>query len=221
MGTVSSDIKQAFVLSFQHNCITLVCQAHDALCGCHAITRDMDEETVSTCIYDCIRDSQFAKEQGIHANIEHRLLPSDYVQKPTSSKQLSRIDFHFESDCWEYTSVERFEYYMEAKNLYENNFQKSFNKSTTEAKSYFQRYIETGIDHIINSDYPSNVIILGYVLVGDINPVVNGINSELSSQNRSSEHLFHETSSYECNIRSTFSSNHPLVRIDHLMLKFT
>lgn len=221
MGTVSSDIKQAFVLSFQHNCITLVCQAHDALCGCHAITQDMDEETISACIYESVMKNQYTMEQGIHVDIEHRLLTVGYIQTPKPSKQLSRIDFHFEADCWELTSFARFNFFMEAKNLYEYDFRKSSNKSTTRAKYYFTRYIETGIDHIINGDYPSNSIILGYVLVGDINPVVDGINSELSFQNRSSEHLFNVSSSCECNIRGTFSSNHPLVRIDHLMLKFT
>lgn len=221
MGTIGSNIKQAFVESFQHNCITLVCQAHDVLYGRNAITQDMDEETISTCLYDCVRNNQYTIELGIHVNIEHRLLPIGYVQTPTPSKQLSRIDFHFEADCWEQTHVERFEYFMEAKNLYEHNFKKSSNTSITNAKYYYKRYIETGIDHIIKGDYPSNAIILGYVLIGDMNPVVNDINSELSSLNRSSEHLFHKPTPYECDIRGTFSSSHSVGRIGHLMLKFT
>lgn len=221
MGTISSNIKQAFVQSFQHNCITLVCQAHDVLYGRNVITQDMDEETISTCIYDCVRNNQNTIDLGIHVNIEHRLLPIGYAQTPTPSKQLSRIDFHFEADCWEHRPILRFQYFMEAKNLYEHDFKKSSNTSITNAKSYYKRYIETGIDHIIKGDYPSNAIILGYVLVGDIYPVVDGINSELSSLNRSSEHLVHVSSQHECDIRGTFSSNHSGGRIDHLMLKFT
>lgn len=220
MGTISSNIKQAFVDSFQQNCIALVCQAHDVLYANLVINQDMDEETISTCIYDCIRNNKYTINQGIHVNIEHRLLPNGYVQNPTPSKQLNRIDFHFEADCWEHSPVVRYEYFMEAKNLYEHNFRKSSNTSDTQANSYFKRYIETGIEHIIKGDYPSNAVILGYVLVGAINPVVDGINSELSSQNRNSEHLFHIPSLYECNIRGTFSSNHSVGRIDHLMLKF-
>ena len=221
MRTISSNIKQAFVQSFRHNCIISVCQAHDALCVCHAITQDMDEETISTCLYDYVRNNQYTIEHGIHVNIEHRLLPVGYVQTPTPSKQLCRIDFHFEADCWEQDSVERSEFFMEAKNLYEHNSRKSSNGSIISATFYYKRYINTGIDHIIKGDYPLNAIILGYVLVGDIIPVVDGINTELSSMNRSGEHLFHIPTPYECNSRETFSSNFSAGRIDHLMLKFT
>lgn len=221
MGKISSSIRQAFVLSFHHKCVKLVCSAHEELWFNKIITSDMDEESVSTCIYDCVRNNQYIIEQGIHVNIEHRLLPIGYVQTPTPSKQLCRIDFHFEADCWEQNPIVRLEYYMEAKNLYEHDFRKSSNTSVTPANYYFKRYIGTGIDHIISGYYPLNTLLLGYVLVGDVHPVVNGINSELSSQTRSSEHLFHVPSTYECNIRSTFSSNHSVGRIDHLMLKFT
>lgn len=221
MGTISSNIKQAFVQSFQRKCIELVCFAHEELCANKTIAQDMDEETISTCIYNCVRNNPYTIKLGIHVNIEHRLLPIGYVQTPTLSKQLSRIDFHFEADCWEYRPIVLFEYFMEAKNLYEYNFKKSSNTSETLAKYYYKRYIETGIDHIITGYYPSNTLLLGYVLAGDINPVVDGINSKLSSQNRSSEHLFQVTSLYECNIRGIFSSNHSVGCIKHLMLKFT
>lgn len=221
MGTIGSNIKHAFVESFQHNCITLVCQAHDVLCGLHAISKDMDEETISTCIASVIDNSQQAIDWMIHVCTEHRLAGEGYMQNPTSSKSLQRIDFRYEMDVWDKNDSTRLRYYMEAKNLYQVDFKKPSNNSVTPAKAYFKRYVETGIDHIVTGYYPSNTLLLGYVLVGDIYPVVDGINSELSSQNRSSEHLFHVPTPCESNIRGTFSSNHSVGRIEHLMMKFT
>lgn len=221
MGTISSNIKQAFVQSFQKNCITLVCHAHDVLYACHAITQDMDEETISTCMASVIDNSQLAIDSMIHVCTEHRLAGDGYIQNPTSSKSLQRIDFRYEMDVWEKNNSTRLRFYMEAKNLFQVDFKKSSNNRVTHAKAYFKRYVETGIDHIITGYYPSNTLLLGYVLVGDINHVVDGINSELSSQNRSAEYLFHAPSPYECNIRNTFSSNHSVGGIDHLLLKFT
>lgn len=221
MGTVSGNIKQAFVCSFRYQCIILVCQAHDALYNNHIVNQDMDEETISTCIYDCVRSNSNTINWGVHVNLEHRLPQVGYAYTPTPSKELSRIDFHFEADCWECNPVQRFEYYMEAKNLYEHNFKKSSNNGSTSAKYYLKRYVETGVDHVVRSDYPANTLLLGYVLEGEILPVVNSINSQLDSEGRNSEHLVHIETCYESNIRQTYNSMHKGLPIMHLMLKFS
>lgn len=221
MGIINSSVKQAFVCSFQQKCIKLVCQAHDILCNNHTINQEMDEETVSTCIADIIDNSQQAIEWMIHIGTEHRLTTGFYIQNPISSKSLNRIDFRYETDVWENNNPNRLRYYMEAKNLYQKDFSKTSNNSVTSAKAYFNRYIETGIDHIVTGYYPSNTLLLGYVLVGDVCPVVDGINSQLDSLNRNGEHLTHFPSCYESNMRRTFSSEHNGLDIKHLMLKFT
>lgn len=220
MGTISSNVRRAFVRSFQHKCITLVCQAHDELCSSNTIAQDMDEEKISMCIATIIGDSQQALEWMIHIDTEHRLPCMDYIRNPTSSKSLKRIDFRYEMDVWDNDNPGRLRFYMEAKNLYQVDFKKPFNSSITNAKASFKRYIVTGIGNITTGDYPSNTLLLGYVLVGDIDSVVKGVNTELSSLNRCSEHLIHISTCYENHLRKIFCSQHSDMFIKHLMLKF-
>lgn len=221
MGSINSNIKQKFVLSFQQKCITLVCLAHDELCTRNTISQSMDEESISTCLASIIDDSNKAFEWEIHVSTEHRLTCANYIENPVLSKSLRRMDFRYEMDVWEKKDHPRLRYYMEAKNLYQFDFKKSTNSRVTSARKYFKRYIETGINHIVNGTYPLDTLLLGYVLVGGIDPVVDGINSELCSLNRSGEQLTPASIDDENKLRRRFISMHTGMNIEHLMLKFS
>ena len=221
MVGISNTIQQKFIAAFHQNCIQLVCMAHDELLRLGTVNREMIEDTVSMCIYKCINfDSLPAEYCGIHGDVQHMLPKDDYVQNPIPANLLERIDFHYEADCLESGSRTRYQFFMEAKNLYEYNFKKLKNTSKTIAVSYYKRYINTGIDHVLTDYYPSHdTLLLGYVLVGKIAPCVDGINKQLDVLNRTKEHLTPDLTITANNIEM-YLSNHPKGILYHLMMKF-
>lgn len=122
----------------------------------------------------------------ITANTEKRLLPHGLQNRRRSVDDANRVVIQIGGFGWsseEYRTV----YYIEAKNLYCHSFTKTGNTSITSPGKYAQRYIDTGIDNLLNGHYPSNTLLLGYVLVGAVGEAVDLLNQYLTKRTRSTE----------------------------------
>lgn len=125
-----------------------------------------------------------------------------------------RIDIRFMN--WE--TSDKFEYYIEAKNLYETNLQKTGRTSPVDATKYNKRYIETGIQNFVNGKYPRGCLV-GYVLVGEPDNVANNINTILLTANRKGEIL---VKSNNVLTKYYFISKHSTtLELKHFLLKFS
>lgn len=86
-----------------------------------------------------------------------------------------RIDFKF----LKWSQKEEKDYFAEAKNVSEQNWIKKDGKAVN-SSYYYKRYIETGIGHLISEYYPSNCVLLAYVVNGDKNAVITELNTRIT-----------------------------------------
>ncbi len=163
---------------------------------------DWDENDFSELLNHYIRQNPVSIKHRIFCKTENKNFnPNEELEKGYADK-LSRIDFVFSV----FSKSERHEYFMEAKNLKESSY------------SLKRRYIDTGIGNFKSKKY-QNGNLIGYLLEGETEKTIIGINSLLNKYNRKTEILYpiqHKV------IRNYFESNHSEIEtLKHLIFDFT
>lgn len=186
-GFLNNDIISDFENSFRTNCLILIGEAYKWLKDTKNITVDWNEETISANIFTHIDKNEKAIALNINVSDECRLYHQSVLNNKESAKSASRIDLKLSTNWIDVTK--RVCYFVEAKNLIENNCTKQGRKSKLNAKRIQERYISTGIDHFISGEYPSNGCMLGYIIEGTPTRIVENINEILFQAKRSNEIL--------------------------------
>jgi len=218
ISSLNSDIISQFQESFENNCLSLFGEAYTHISNTLDISVDWEEENISANFFDYIDKSERAIGLNINISDEHRLYYQNILSGQTTAKSASRIDFRLTTN---WTQVKRrCEFYIEAKNLIEDNCVKKGRKSKLNAKKIQERYINTGIDNFISDKYPQNGCLIGYVLQGNPENIVAKINSQLDLLTRNSENLKQQ----ECQIENLFyyfiSSHEKQKNLKHYLIKF-
>jgi len=217
-GKLNSYITESFEKCFLNNCLVLFGEAYQYIKGNVGISIDWEEENISATIFDYIDKSENAISWNINISDEHRLYYRNVLIGNITAKKASRIDFRLTTNWTE--QKKRLEYYIEAKNLIESDCYKKGRKTKINAKGLHERYINTGIDNFISGKYPLNGCLVGYVLQGNSNIIVEKINDCLKSKNRDSEQLLKFNKLLPC-IKFCFKSNHKNgFKLNHYMLNF-
>ena len=160
---------------------------------------------------------QFSSSNGILVTREQQIDNGCLLTSTQTADVLPRIDFQFQKS-WSMMQ-HTFVFFMEAKNLYANDFKKTGKGRETSANKYSKRYVETGILRLLDGYYPSNTDMLGYVLEGTIGDAINGVNTQISSVLSPEEVLIPSQAPYST--LSSYVSIHSQGRtISHLMLQF-
>lgn len=186
-GVLNNDIICDFENSFQTNCLILIGEAYKWLKDTKNITVDWNEETISANIFTHIDENEKAIAWNINVSDECRLYHLAILNNKKSAKSASRIDLKLSTNWIEATK--RVCYFVEAKNLIENNCAKQGRKSKLSAKKIQKRYISTGMDHFISGEYPSKGCMLGYIIEGTPTKIVEKLNKILIQATRSDETL--------------------------------
>lgn len=218
-GGLASGYVASAGISFKMICLHLLEMAYCEVCNARIVTCDWDENAISEVLTSSMNDNPETTQSYITAIVERRLLNGDLYNAPSSVDDAPRIDIMIGGFTLD-PNVARTQCYMEAKNLYCQNFVKSGNKSITSSSAYAQRYINTGIDSLLIGHYPGDTILLGYVLNGTVQPALDIINARLANCTRTGETIL-------TTIRPEFPclvlglSNHPNgMAIDHCFLQF-
>lgn len=186
-GLLNNSIISDFENSFRINCLILIGEAYKWLKDTKDITVDWNEETISANIFTYIDESERAIKWNINISDECRLYHQAILNNKKSAKSASRIDLKLSTNWIE--STKRVSYFVEAKNLIENNCTKKGRKTKLNANKIQVRYISTGIDQLISGEYPANGCMLGYVLEGTSIRIVEKLNIVLSNLSRDREIL--------------------------------
>ena len=186
-GFLNNDIICGFENSFRTNCLILIGEAYKWLKDAKNITVDWNEETISANIFTHIDENKKAIAWNINVSDECRMYHQAILNNKKSAKSAFRIDLKLSTNWIEATK--RIGYFVEAKNLIENNCAKQGRKTKLSAKKIQERYISTGINHFISGEYPSNGCMLGYVIEGTPTRIVENINEILLQATRSDETL--------------------------------
>ena len=214
---LKSSIIRDFESSFVQNCLILWGEAFAFIKANKTVTIDLEEENISALFFDYIDKSEHAIALNINIADEHRLYFNSILSGKKSAKSASRIDFRLTTNCTE--QLKRIEFFIEAKNLIENDCFKAGIKTKVSAHKLHQRYIKTGIDNFISGKYPSNGCLVGYVLQGNLEKIVLMVNLYIRELNRANENLLRITSNIPA-LDYVFCSTHESLRLKHYLLKF-
>lgn len=218
MGLASVHVADA-ASSFKMICIGLLDMAYSELCSAKVITRDFDENAITEALAYCINANPATIKMHITAITEKKLLPEGLQDVLPTVDDAYRIDVKLGGFGWSGEEY-RTEYYMEAKNLYCQSFTKTGNTSITSPGRYAQRYIDTGIDNLLNGHYTSDTLLLGYVLVGTVKEAVDLLNHYLTKRTRGTEMIAPHNYAEFPHIQIGRSLHSNSVTLEHCFLSF-
>lgn len=218
IGVLDTEIVNGFQYAFEQNCLSLFADAYVHINRTLKITTDWEEENISANFFDYIDKSKVAIGLNINISDEYRLYYRKILSGKISAKSAARIDFRLTTNWTQGTK--RLEYFVEAKNLIESDCFKKGRTTKLNAKKSQKRYIETGINHFISKKYPQNGCLVGYVLQGDPDKIVQKINIYLRLYNRNAEQLNNADSQIP-NLPYSYISSHDIgFQIKHFFLAF-
>lgn len=207
-------------LSFKMVCLHLLEMAYCEVRTTCTINKDWTENAISEALKKGINDNEETIWMHITAEVEVKQLPTDLSSMPSRVDDAPRIDIKVGGFDTRKDTTSRVCYYMEAKNLYSKGFKKSDYSSYVSSTYYAKRYISTGIDHLLGGYYPSNTILIGYVLVGTVQAAVDIVNQHLVNDLRGTESIDLQVyAEYPALVLG--ASTHPNGKeLDHCFLQF-
>lgn len=189
-GRADAGLIAGVKVDFEQKCIILLARACMTLKSKKHVDAEWGEENITANIFTYIHESQLSIDYDIFIECEHPFFSQAVLDNKKRAKVSPRIDLVFQHN-WK---GQRKSFYVEAKNLVEHDFIKKGNKNATKAIRIQDRYINTGINHYLESHYPKGCLI-GYVLNGTIANVVVGINDRLKKKKRDDEVLNYDSGS--------------------------
>lgn len=199
---LNNNIKTAFQASFNSRCIELMIDSYNTAIKNKSISGDWNENDITAQLHEYIDNNPLRLKWSISSNVEHHL-PKDSIPKTKNfSAKYPRIDLRFTV----FKSQNEYKYFFEAKNLKEKD------------SALKRRYIKTGIDNYISKKY-ENGCLIGYLLEGNLDLTVKGVNSLLTKDKRSTEILQQQTFKlHDC----CYESSHlPMGNLKHFIFDFT
>lgn len=195
-------ITDTFRKAFEEDCFELIVDAYSVALAEKKYQLNWFENDFSELLGHYVNEGKLSLEKGITCKTEKRLISGQANQVKGYADKLPRIDFVY-SKIW---SRQRFECYMEAKRLKEKD---------TNLK---RAYINEGMNRFISEKYPVGCM-LGYLLEGNLNNTVDGINSLLIKDKRNTEVLNLTSNKL---FKSYYESSHFKIGVlKHLIFDFT
>lgn len=198
---LNATVYENFRNAFEQRCFQLIIEAYQASITESVIQLDWNENDISSELHRHITINPLRTEWKVSTNVES-YIPKETPKVKGFSDKYPRIDFRLTT----FISIYEYEYFFEAKNLKESD------------SALKRRYIKTGIDNFVSGKY-SNGSIIGYLLEGDEDVTIKGINSLLEKDKRSTELLISKSNKLH---RYYYESEHiEIGLLKHLLFDFT
>lgn len=196
------DIIKKFRRTFETRCLALVIDAYKVAIDNKSIKLDWDENDITAELHSYIDSDQKRIDWKIITNVEQHIPKKDIEKEKGFAAKFPRIDMRLTT----FSSHQEYKYHLEAKNLKQNS------------SKLKRRYIDTGIDSFVSKKY-SNGSIIGYLLEGEVDKTMDGINSLLVKDDRESEIL--KTGILTLH-PDYYESEHPRIEtLKHIVFDFT
>ena len=162
----------AIYAGFECKCIFVLIECYRLVKDKKEYNLSWEEEQFSAILINSVENSDFAKKWNIDVVPEHRLYTDKILKGKKLPKSASRIDMRFAG----WINQKKLIYFIEAKNLCAHNWIKD-NGVKVNALKLHNRYFETGIIYFLNEYYPRNGCLVGYILEGKTENIVEKINN--------------------------------------------
>ena len=198
---LNNTIVIAFKKSFENNCFQLLIEAYHNLISDKSDVTLLMENDISAILNKKIELNSKSIEWKIFSKTENYIFNDNQVIEKGFADKLSRIDFVFSI----FNSKKKYEYFIEAKNLKEKD------------SALNRRYIKTGINNFTSKKY-ENGSLVGYLIKGDLDTTVQGVNSLLIKDKRNTETLISKKNNLH---KDYFESKHIEIGVlKHLIFDF-
>ncbi len=188
--------------AFEEACIELIVNAFNVAISENKYQPNWLENDFSELLRHYVNKSQLSLEKGITCNTENKLLSETENQEKGFADKLPRIDFVY-FKIWK---KQRYHCFMEAKRLKEKD------------ADLKRAYINEGMERFISEKYPIGCM-LGYLLEGNADKTIKGINTLLEKDNRNTETLNFKSNKL---LKTYYESNHSnIITLKHLIFDFT
>lgn len=185
-----SKVKRAFRKAFENRCLKLLVDAYQNAIKDKSISLNWDENDITAQLHEYINSNQSRLTWSIISNVEHHLPKKSIDKERGFAAKYPRIDMRFAT----IKSSLEYQYFFEAKNL------------TQKSSALKRRYVDTGINNFNSKKY-ENGCLVGYLLSGDVELTIKGINSLLVKDNRHKETLSKKDCKYHDSYYESLHSN--------------
>lgn len=160
--------------SFQFEIINLISEAYNLIKTSEPSEERPDENLITISLFDaCCVLREMNKEASYWINWEHHDLTDEIRSGKSKSISAKRFDIYFGN----WNSPKKIEYGVEAKVLIENNF-----KGRT-FKHLIDEYIgDAGMSKYIKNIYQKRGCMIGYIVEGQVQNIVDKINIEIEKK---------------------------------------
>lgn len=194
-------IYEKFRNAFEQKCFRLIIEAYQTSLIEKVIQLDWEENDISQELYEKIDANPHRLKWKI-VTFREFYLPQNVKKEKGFANKLPRIDLRMSNI---FGKLE-YKYFCEAKRLKEKDAKLK------------RAYIDEGMDRFISEKYPVGCM-LGYLLEGDLDKTIEGINSLLEKEERNTEILNLKPNKL---LKTVYESNHSHIgTLKHLVFDFT
>ena len=148
------------------------------------------ENMITKTLANYVKKNNFAIKWNLDIIREHYL--DDYQEENSDPDKAPRIDIRLS----QWNNKILFEYFIEAKNLCENDWFKE-NGSKVSASVQLNRYINKGVKHFLSNYYPSNGCMCGYILNGNTKKTIAKLNNILKKKSTNQLKVYKPINNYD------------------------
>jgi hypothetical protein len=160
---------------FEYKCLFILIDACYKMKSENNYDISWKENKITRVLTQYIKASKLSTKWRMDIVREYYL--DNYQDEYTDPDETPRIDIRFTQ--WNGEAL--FEYFIEAKNLCENDWIKE-SGSKVSSSYLLKRYVSKGVLHFISGYYPPNCCLCGYIMEGNNNTIINKLNDILENK---------------------------------------
>lgn len=203
-----NDIKKGY----EYRCLFTAIEGYKSMRDAGEYSHTWEEERLTAVMVKYMTHSPYCQTWKLDITTEFPVHTHEIYKGKKKPKQAPRIDIRIMN----WSSPRKFEFFLEAKNLAEHNWQKP-GGSTVNAPYLRARYIDTGIDNFVTGRYPHGGL-LGYILEGNPKNIIETVNNLLKSKRRNRPNEIISPANPINGHRECYQSKHVKKNKDQLVL---
>ena len=218
-GKINQKVRKSFP-TIEEISLKVLIEAYKSVLSNNLYNLDWKEKQFSVHLLSFMKKSNLKTTYHLTMDSERELI--EYDELPIDDNdpdKVPRIDIRILS--WKFAKDKEVEYFFEAKNLSQRNWNKK-SGTLVSASYYYGRYIDTGIENFRTNRYYDGSL-LGYILQGKIVPIVENLNKQLNQDTNTINQI--ENIKYIKGFSHCYKSKHLTpskkeLNIKHVFLKF-
>ncbi len=177
---LNKDVVKVLKESFELKFISLLIEGYHVMLEAGEYQSSREEENLTAVLIKYMKRVSETFNWKFDISPEYPLYNAGIQRGEENPRKASRIDIRLV----DWNQSEKLEYFIEAKNLAQHDWVKP-GGARVDASKLKARYIGTGIDNFVKGNYPpGRGCLTGYVVQGDTDAIVRGINKLLLSKKR-------------------------------------